>query len=331
MLDRSGWSTSRRFARRHRHGRRPVPGLIVSFAEMFAQHRRQRAGDRRSSTRSSPLRRHLATPGTVVVRAMRAGVGPGAWMTTPATSSTTRRPKPAPASTPCRRLRRLDLAPPRRPRPDRRVGAAGGRRRRAVGAALARRTRRAEPAGRGDRPRRVVDGRAARLRPCSRPTSPPTRRRRRVRPRPRPSGAHPRPTPRRGAAANGRRVADRRVARRRGLRRVGATTSLPRRRRRTRRTAPTACARASSSCSSSAASTSRSAARCAAGCLGLGLADVGAEAYAPLAVPATRALEIANTLQVPRRACGRSARRRRRSPPRRARRRPPSTSPPRRS
>jgi SAM-dependent methyltransferase len=32
--------------------------------------------------------------------------------------------------------------------------------------------------------------------------------------------------------------------------------------------------------------------------LGLGLADVGAEAYAPLAVPATRELEIANTLQV---------------------------------
>ena len=32
--------------------------------------------------------------------------------------------------------------------------------------------------------------------------------------------------------------------------------------------------------------------------LGLGLADVGAEAYAPLAVPATRRLEIANTLQV---------------------------------
>jgi SAM-dependent methyltransferase len=32
--------------------------------------------------------------------------------------------------------------------------------------------------------------------------------------------------------------------------------------------------------------------------LGLGLVDVGAEAYAPLAVPATRRLEIANTLQV---------------------------------
>ena len=32
--------------------------------------------------------------------------------------------------------------------------------------------------------------------------------------------------------------------------------------------------------------------------LGLGLTDVGAEAYAPLAVPATRRLEIANTLQV---------------------------------
>jgi SAM-dependent methyltransferase len=32
--------------------------------------------------------------------------------------------------------------------------------------------------------------------------------------------------------------------------------------------------------------------------LGLGLTDVGAEAYAPLAVPATRELEIANTLQV---------------------------------
>jgi SAM-dependent methyltransferase len=32
--------------------------------------------------------------------------------------------------------------------------------------------------------------------------------------------------------------------------------------------------------------------------LGLGLTDVGAEAYAPLAVPATRHLEIANTLQV---------------------------------
>jgi SAM-dependent methyltransferase len=32
--------------------------------------------------------------------------------------------------------------------------------------------------------------------------------------------------------------------------------------------------------------------------LGLGLADVGAEAYAPIAVPATRELEIANTLQV---------------------------------
>ncbi len=32
--------------------------------------------------------------------------------------------------------------------------------------------------------------------------------------------------------------------------------------------------------------------------LGLGLADIGAEAYAPLAVPATRRLEIANTLQV---------------------------------
>ena len=35
--------------------------------------------------------------------------------------------------------------------------------------------------------------------------------------------------------------------------------------------------------------------------LGLGLVDVGAEAYAPLAVPATRRLEIANTLQRARR------------------------------
>jgi SAM-dependent methyltransferase len=32
--------------------------------------------------------------------------------------------------------------------------------------------------------------------------------------------------------------------------------------------------------------------------LGLGLTEVGAEAYAPLAVPATRRLEIANTVQV---------------------------------